>query len=616
MSMPGDGLDPSWGLVMEQAFLQGRQWGKDIVFTFGPYGYHFQRIFHPELAAGLLAASAIRALLIGVGIALLLKDARPWQMAATLAAVALALPLAPDSAFFLLPLLAVLVQARQPRDSSLWYLLAIAAYCGFAALIKTTFAVLALALLLVVDIDRLVQRRPPLLTPVYVVAALAAYAAAGQSFSALPEFVSLSLQIASGFSRAMAIFDALRAIELAGFLAASVAVLVLVVLQVRRDRGLRSWTGRLLLAAVAAFWFVTYKAGFTRHDLHTLTAWSSLGIAGVLLAASAYDTRLSRLLMTAGLGLALLTPIRFAVTPGFSLDGVVKQTLIGGPHHTLSTAVQLATDPMAWSAERESRRDAALARIQARNPLPDGLGSVDTVPSLQGALIAADLAGTLIFTPRPVFQEYSTYTAPLIAANRDYMEGEDAPETVLLAPGSIDNRYPSLAEGPLWPMLRQRYEVGGVIGPVRHLKGEIDVLVLKRRAQELGPAVVPARILTPGVGERVELPMLDGPVQATIDLPLSMAGRLLTLLHQMPTVDITVTLADGSQRRHRLIPSIAQAGFILSPYMANATDARALFDGTTTDAGPRTVIALQVDVPVFAQWAFADRLKLALRPVR
>jgi hypothetical protein len=620
VSFPGDGLDPSWGLVIEQAFLRGAQWGRDIVFTFGPLGYHYQRIFHPELAAGILAAASIRALLIGIGIALLLRGAGVWRTAAALVAVGASLPFSQDSAYFLVPLLAVLLHFSRPAPP-LAYLLAVAAYCGFAALVKTTFALLAVALLLIVDIDRLCHRRLPVATPLCVAVALAAYLASGQPPAALPQFLATSLDVASGYSRAMSVFSAVRAVELAAFLTASATLLGLLLADLRRDGGLRTRSGLLLLLAVAAFWFMTYKAGFTRHDLHTLTAWSCLGIAGTLLAgarfaADGHDSGSARLLMVAALGTALLAPIRLAVAPGFSLAGMAVQTVYDGPRDTLVDAARLLTDPSGWLAEKRGLRTAALARIRDRNPLPDGLGSLDTIPSLQGALVAADLDGTAEYRPRPMFQEYSTYTAALIDANAGFLAGDDAPDTVLLAPGSIDNRYPSLAEGPLWPLLMRRYAPAGLIGPYHHLDREIDVLVLRRRAgdADIGDRSHPSLALAPGATRALD--DLRGPVLATLDLPLSAAGRLLTLLHQTPMVEITVTLADGSQRTHRLIPEIARAGFIMSPYMADATDAQALFDAASTGDDPHRVTALRVDVPAIARWAFADRLTLGLRRLR
>ncbi|MDF1792903.1 MAG: hypothetical protein P1U88_13380 [Thalassobaculaceae bacterium] len=617
MTLPGDGLDPAWGLVVEQAALRGAQWGRDIVFTFGPYGYHYQRIFHPDLAAEILAMSSLRALLTGLGISFALREAGPGPTGIAVAAALVSLPTVQDSTYFLLPLLIVLLHFQRRATTPLWYLLLAAAYCGFAALIKTTFAVLAIALLLVVDIDRLLDRRLPVFTPLCLIVALAAYLAAGQSLAALPEFIDLSLDVARGFSHAMSVFDWRRAIELTAFLVASMTVLALVVATTRPADRLRTRSGRLMLLAVAIFWFVTYKAGFTRHDLHTLVSWATLGTGAALFAAvadGAPSLRPRRLLLVAALAIAILAPIRLSLAPGFGLVAVALQTLVYNPRDTVAQAAAILAAPTAWMAEMQRRRAVALTGIRNRNPLTGIQGSIDTVPSLQAALVAADLADGPTYHPRPIFQEYSTYTAALIAANRAFFDSDEAPDTILLSPGSIDNRYPSLAEGPLWPILLRRYADAGLAGPMRHLDGEIDVLVLNRRDQDTVIALGAGQSMTIRPGERLTLPEDDVPVVAMIDISQTVAGQVLTVLHQTPTITLTVTLADGSRHTHRLIPDIARAGFLLSPYLPDTAAARHLFDGD--GGGRRRVSDLRIDVPDPVAWAFADRIAVTLRPLR
>lgn len=619
LTLPNDGLDPSWGLVIERAALQGWQWGRDIVFTFGPYGYHFQRIFHPDLAAEVLAGSAIRAALIGLGVAFTLRGAGIWQSCAALAAVALALPVARDSAYFLLPFLVAVLHFTRPAKAPLWYLLLVAAYCGFAALIKTTFAILGLVVLLIVDLDRLLDRRVPVFTPVCLAATLAAYIVAGQSFASLPDFIALSLDVASGFSDAMSVFDWLRAVELSAFIGASTVVLALVLAEENRRGRLGTRTGRLTVLALAVFWFVTYKAGFTRHDLHTLVSWTCLGVGAALYAAARRDAPPSpvrHMLLAAAVCIALLAPVRLALAPGFGLGGVLLQTLFQNPRETLSEAAALITKPEAWQAEMQRRRALSLAAIRDRNPLPASEGTIDTVPSLQAAVVAADLDGGAAYHPRPMFQEYSTYTAGLIAANFAFMESDDAPDTVLLAPGSIDNRYPSLSEGPLWPILLRRYADAGLAGPLGHLDGEVDVLVLRRRDSDAVVTLGQEETVTARFGVPLALPDAGAPLVAKIDLPLSATGWMLSVLHQTPTVRITVALVDGTRHTHRLIPDIARAGFVLSPYMPDAATARQLFSSRGGGGGEHRVTEIQVDVPDLIHWAFADRISVSIRTVR
>ncbi len=45
--MPQAGLDHSWVLGMNQAVAQGLVFGRDMIFTFGPYASIYTKSFHP-----------------------------------------------------------------------------------------------------------------------------------------------------------------------------------------------------------------------------------------------------------------------------------------------------------------------------------------------------------------------------------------------------------------------------------------------------------------------------------------------------------------------------------------------------------------------------------------
>ncbi len=45
--MPWESLDPSWVYGMNEAVAQGMSFGKDIVFTFGPYASIYTKTYHP-----------------------------------------------------------------------------------------------------------------------------------------------------------------------------------------------------------------------------------------------------------------------------------------------------------------------------------------------------------------------------------------------------------------------------------------------------------------------------------------------------------------------------------------------------------------------------------------
>ena len=46
-TMPGDGLDPSWQLWLNEAVSKKLRFGSDVIFTFGPYSSLFTKNYHP-----------------------------------------------------------------------------------------------------------------------------------------------------------------------------------------------------------------------------------------------------------------------------------------------------------------------------------------------------------------------------------------------------------------------------------------------------------------------------------------------------------------------------------------------------------------------------------------
>jgi hypothetical protein len=60
--MPYEGLDGSWMHAINVAMNNKLQFGKDIIFTFGPYGSIYTNIFHPYTDKFMLFGSLYLAL--------------------------------------------------------------------------------------------------------------------------------------------------------------------------------------------------------------------------------------------------------------------------------------------------------------------------------------------------------------------------------------------------------------------------------------------------------------------------------------------------------------------------------------------------------------------------
>src|ERR1019366_8042506 len=69
--MPGPGLDPSWRMALGYMFEHGMQFGRDVIFTYGPLGFIMSDTFCGVQFWSLIAGQLALAIISGAAIVLL-----------------------------------------------------------------------------------------------------------------------------------------------------------------------------------------------------------------------------------------------------------------------------------------------------------------------------------------------------------------------------------------------------------------------------------------------------------------------------------------------------------------------------------------------------------------
>ena len=116
-AMPWEGLDPSWMFGMNQAEAQGLVFGRDLIFTFGPYASIYTSTYHPGTDTLMLLGSLCLA--VGFVLALYLNfRASRWYVKAGLWAVLAGITYSRDALLFLYPILVGIwvIQSVQPSQ--------------------------------------------------------------------------------------------------------------------------------------------------------------------------------------------------------------------------------------------------------------------------------------------------------------------------------------------------------------------------------------------------------------------------------------------------------------------------------------------------------------------
>lgn len=553
--MPKLGLDPSWNLAINEAAARGMQFGKDVLYTAGPLSNVWTQAYHPATIHLAFVAGLILALghtFLVYRIALASRPAWFWLFVAVVAFFMVSR----DTLFLVYPLLLVIVSFRvslpithqdkiELTRSDCFLLLLAGTGLGLLPILKLSFLPLAViswvfsSILLWLSKYRLMAG---LMLVMPVLGMIVFWVLAGQELVTLPDYFANNAPVVSGFTRAMS--NRFFLLTPALYLLSSVLALYLVYRYLTDNGGILAL---IILMVVAAFLFLSFKAGFVRQDVHALTAGSSIVMGMVILGSF---RAIGYRLVVAGMVSAIMTWLLIHIQFSSASFEYYKS-----PAARVVTSLRAQIlDDQSFSSWRD-QYDARLKEISEYVPIPKLEGSVDIYPYQVAALIASQNA----WSPRPVFQSFSAYTPELSEANVAHLTGQRAPDHILFELGSIDGRYPSMEDGASWPVLLAAYDISGVTN---------HYLVLGRKeTQRSVPPLTPIASRTARFGERVDVANNGHIIVAELAVHSSPLGKIMNLFYKQSLLMLSVELSNGEVRRHRFVPGQASAGFILSPYV-------------------------------------------------
>lgn len=551
-AMPDEGLDPSWTLGMNQAFAQGLIFGKDMIFTFGPYASIYTRVYHPATDTMMLAGGLYLSIIYWIAIISITKNSKLYLIFLYLVVIA-GLISFPDARFLSYPLIVglccfKLVRLSDEVDSRRINILLFILFMplGLLPLIKGSFLILSGAITLLSAFLFLIYSKPKWAIIALVVpfsSTIVFWMVSGQQIIDLTQFFVSTFSIASGYTEAMA--SSGNKIEIVLFLI-SAGYLLISVISNKNKLPLKQ---RLFIFSVFfVFLFLAFKHGFVRHDAHAIGAGLSILIAALLLSLSFNFNGISIILITSMLTWIYIDNHYIKTTP---------EILFRNIYSTYSSAANGLIRRFANNDWPKVDFHNALLALKTKANFPIFSGTTDIYSYQQSFLIASGNH----WNPRPILQSYSAYTSSLIEKNRDHLIGNRSPDNIIFRVEPVDGRIPSLEDGASWPVLLRHFQ------PMR-LGG--DFLFLKKRVQRLETIdLLPLNNSTHSFGDVIPIP--SGPTSVFVEILINQTffGKLANFFFKTSPLQILLSMENGETKTYNIVAGMAKSGFVVSPLVEN-----------------------------------------------
>jgi hypothetical protein len=576
---PGAGLDASWRMALGKFFSDGLQFGRDVVFTYGPLGFLMGHTYGGLQFASLIIYQVLQAIVCSILIFRYGLRATGYSRLAFFAYFLLFGVTYEDALHQIIIAFAGFELIRHSRAS--WRL--------GTALIGVLYAVFALT-----------KFTDCVLSAVFVFSAAGLQAwhkswrAAGwtlgwfvgsffigwilcrQNPLNLPAYFHNSWVISQGYQEAMGIAPPptalLLGLTILGLVIAYAAIYLLSAPD--RPRAIATVIG------LAAFTYLNWKHGFVRADGHMIGFFYCAMAVTVSFPVLLDDPPRFHLLQR-----CLLLPIIVLGLVGVSLSipGVVGAFLGNTQDRFYFNCRCLFTFP-AYSADFHDRLKKAEAVVDLPNTrVVIGNATIDVLGFEQ----AVAILNRFNYHPRPVFQSYSVYEPGLSRLNYDYYASLAAPEFVLLKLEVIDRHLATADDSEVLRLLVQRYSFV-------HSEGGFQLW--RRKPGAFDPASVKARLLKAAavpLGENWPASEFSHePLWVTVDTQLSLLGRLRAFFYKPPQLMLKITDSDGVVFSYPLPPGQGRTGFIINPLVDDVVSYMR-FAGGKPD---RLLRALSIDV--------------------
>ena len=559
--LPESGLDPSWNISLHLANKYNLVFGKDLVFTYGPFGVLNSRLpisvskyFYLFFDAYFLAT------FIFVAIKIFKSHFGFIQALFAFLAITVTTYEAQELWFFFFILFFLFSFLKEP-DGKIGYLVQAGLVSVFCFYYKLGLGISALAIFLIVMTYAVATKRLALKNYILLLLSyLFVIWICAQTFNVnLMGYLKGSMYIIDAYNDSMFV-PLLEHSYRFGYAAVAIIGIVVfwilyrLIISIRKKEVFKNKDELFIYLLFAMAVYVLFKSAFVRPGGHHFLFFKGMSLVITIL-----------YLSSSGKFERKVTAIACWIVVIISLWIVNNMSESYKPVNNLFNLsfIRIKIDETKKYFEGLKNYDAEVAKsdklLTQNNEFRKLIGdhSADIIPFE----ISKIYFNGLRYNPRPVIQSYSAYDAYLDDLNYKKYMSTDAPDYIFFSTNSIDHRFPFFDETRTKLALINRYRI------VTEIDGE--VLLKKRDTARNLVELKEKEKFTIKLGEDIAIKKSTYLQVTRLFVDYNTWGKLRRLVYQPPLIKIFLTLENDEVRSFRISKSILEDGIILNKFIDN-----------------------------------------------
>ncbi|MDR1195568.1 MAG: hypothetical protein LBL00_03725 [Endomicrobium sp.] len=428
---------------------------------------------------------------------------------------------------------------------------------AFSLFLKFNTAALSLGLSFVVFLLFLIFCRKKsvkyisLFASSYILTTLLGILAFFKEFSYFLKWLKISLEIASSYNTAMALYIS---VYVPFLIVAFILVIVYIAFMIKEFKN-DSRDNYILFLICSVLVFFSFKHSFVRQDGHMLIFYTTFPILSALLYIFAGDkfriAHKQSLKICAVICCACMMVIGKWYAPFYNFTNNVKglfeiKQKIKNFERNKTVSLRENVLNEEWNAEI-------------------GNSSIQILPF---DLSYAAANNWTSWQPNPVLQLYSAYSKTLDQTSADSFINKKAPSFILLEYETIDERNMFFDTPATWNAILSNYSI---------CKDDGERLLLKKNNSRKRIEFTKMQTDVYKFGDTIKIPETNGLIFAKIKINTSFLGKIITMLFRGCPSDITVKYQNGENKTFRIIDDTLQMPFLINYLPDDIEQTAALF---------------------------------------